>query len=88
MSELSDYFFKQARPVLMDVTYYMPDHAMLLQTFTWQMLDVAPDLPRVQKFLDYWHHNIEAVIKSVEVSAMTTGGRPTVLMPSFVTTIN
>lgn len=50
------------------VLYYMPDHPGLLQQFTWQTLDLAPDFPRIRQFLDFWRREIDAVIHSVELS--------------------
>jgi uncharacterized protein Usg len=55
-----------------EVLFYMPDHPSLLQTFMWQTLDEAPKYPRLNKFLDYWRREIEAVIHSVRVAH----GRP------------
>jgi uncharacterized protein Usg len=51
-----------------EVLYYMPDHPALLQSFTWQTLDLAPRYPRVRKFLDFWKAEIEAVIHSVRLA--------------------
>jgi uncharacterized protein Usg len=53
-----------------EVLYYMPDHPSLLQRFTWQTLDIAPEYPRVHKFLDFWRREIDAVIHSVAISAV------------------
>ena len=52
-----------------EVLYYLPDHPILLQRFLWQTLDLAPDYPRIHKFLEFWRLEIEAVIHSVTVSA-------------------
>ncbi|HEX8233622.1 MAG TPA: protein usg [Caulobacteraceae bacterium] len=52
-----------------EVLYYIPDHPSLLQSFLWQTLDVAPDFPRVHRFLDFWRAEIDAVIHSVQVTA-------------------
>jgi len=52
-----------------EVLYWMPDHPRLLQTFVWQTLDLAPRYPRVQKFLEHWRAEIEAVIHSVRVAS-------------------
>ena len=52
-----------------EVLYYMPDHPSLLQSFLWQTLDVAPEFPRVHRFLDFWRAEIDAVIHSVQVTA-------------------
>jgi uncharacterized protein Usg len=53
-----------------EVIYYMPDHPSLLQRFMWQTLDIAPDFPRVHEFLEFWRREIDAVIHSVNVSAV------------------
>jgi uncharacterized protein Usg len=50
------------------ILYRMPDHPHLLQSFQWQFADIAPDYPRLKKFLDHWKREIEAVIHSVEVA--------------------
>jgi uncharacterized protein Usg len=51
-----------------EIVYFMPDHPSLLQAFTWQTQDLAPDYPRIHAFLDHWRREIEAVIHSVRVS--------------------
>lgn len=51
-----------------EVLYYMPDHPALLQSFTWQTLDLAPSYPRIHKFLEFWRAEIEAVIHSVRLA--------------------
>ncbi len=53
-----------------EVIYYMPDHPALLQRFLWQTLDIAPEFPRVQRFLEFWRREIEAVIHSVSIGAV------------------
>ncbi|MEX6507154.1 usg protein [Jiella sp. M17.18] len=50
-----------------EVLYRMPDHPTLLQTFFWQFEDLAPDYPRLTRFLDHWEREIEAIIHSVRV---------------------
>ncbi|MBP0615227.1 usg protein [Jiella mangrovi] len=50
-----------------EVLYRMPDHPTLLQTFFWQFEDMAPDYPRLKRFLDHWEREIEAMIHSVRV---------------------
>ncbi len=53
-----------------EVIYYMPDHPALLQRFLWQTLDIAPEFPRVHRFLEFWRREIEAVIHSVSIGAV------------------
>jgi uncharacterized protein Usg len=52
-----------------EVLFYMPNHPSLLQSFAWQTLDIAPDYPRIQRFLDYWRREIDAVIHSVSITS-------------------
>ena len=40
---------------------------MFFSSFIWQTDDVRPEYPRVHKFLNYWHDNIEAVIEEIEI---------------------
>jgi len=60
----------QKAPVLIRVFYYMPDYRNLVQEFSWQTLDVPPTYPRINKFLEYWRYNIEAVIADIEMSIL------------------
>ena len=52
-----------------EVLYYMPDHPSLLQSFVWQTLDLAPEYPRIHRFLNYWKREIDAVIHSVRLAS-------------------
>ena len=54
--------------VTLNVLYWMPDYTHILQEFIWQTVDVRPEYPRVHKFLNYWHDNIEAVISEVNIA--------------------
>ena len=47
---------------------YLPDHPSLLQLFVMQQYDVAPNFPELDRFLDYWRREIEAVLHSVRVA--------------------
>jgi uncharacterized protein Usg len=51
-----------------EILYRMPDHPTFLQSFSWQFEDVAPDYPRLQRFLDHWKREVEAAIHSVRIS--------------------
>jgi uncharacterized protein Usg len=50
------------------VIYFIP-RTHILQTFCWQCDDIAPEFPRVHRFLNYWHEEIDAVISEVLVMA-------------------
>jgi uncharacterized protein Usg len=54
--------------VTLSILYWMPDHTHILQEFIWQTADISPEYPRVHKFLNYWHNNIEAVISEVNIA--------------------
>ena len=71
-----------------EVIYYMPDHPSLLQRFMWQTLDVAPDYPRVHEFLEFWRREIEAVIHSVNVSAVGEVRAPRVRIAGVISRLN
>ena len=51
-----------------EILYHMPDHPSILQSFVWQRLDLAPHYPRLQKFLDFWSHNLDGKLHSVNVA--------------------
>ena len=61
-----------------EITYHLPDHPSLLQTYIWQEFDIAPQYPRLQDFLQFWLKEIEGKLHSVKVC---TGGP---LMPNSV----
>ena len=72
---------KRKELVLLNVNYYLPDYKNIIQEFVWQTKDVTPELPRVHKFLNFWHHNIEAVISEVFV---TYGNEHEVRVTDFI----
>lgn len=45
--------------------YHMPDYAHVLNSFIWQDYDIAPDHPRLFKFIDFWQKEIEGRLHSV-----------------------
>ena len=54
--------------VPLNVLYWLPDYNNILQQFTWQTKDIVPEYPRVHKFLNYWHEEIDAVIAEVQIA--------------------
>lgn len=50
-----------------EITYHMPDYHDLLQVFIWQTLDLPPDFPRVQAFLDFWERELDGPLFSVRL---------------------
>ena len=67
--------------VLVDILYWMPDYNNVLQEFIWETDDYVPKLPRVNKFLNYWHKEIDAVINEVQISY---GDEPKIQYTDFV----
>ena len=54
--------------VTLNVYYWMPDYENILQQFIWQTMDVKPKYPRIHKFLDHWHNNIDAIVSEIQIS--------------------
>ncbi len=66
--------FGQYRLTTAEILYYLPDHPSLLQSFLWQQLDIAPEFPKLRRFLDFWVHNIEGKLHSVRVGQASLAG--------------
>ncbi len=54
-----------------EILYHLPDHPAVLQSYTWQQLDIAPGYPELHKFLKFWTREIEGKLHSVRVGAVT-----------------
>lgn len=48
-----------------EILYRMPDCQRLLQTFTWQDYDLAPEFPKLQGFLEFWQEELDGPLHSV-----------------------
>ena len=48
-----------------EITYHMPDYKHVLNTFTWQDYDLAPDHPKLYQFIAFWRAKIEGPLHSV-----------------------
>ncbi len=51
------------------ILYHMPDHPALLQTYIWQDLDLQPDFPTLQRFLNFWESNLDGRLHSVTIAS-------------------
>jgi uncharacterized protein Usg len=60
---------KDYRLTTAEILYRMPDHPGLLQSYIWQDMDIAPRYPVLQKFLDFWHRELEGEVHSVRVAS-------------------
>lgn len=56
------------RLVTAEILYHLPDHPGLLQSYLWQDYDLAPRLPVLHKFLDFWSRNLDGKLHSVKVA--------------------
>lgn len=45
--------------------YRMPDYRSVINEFIWQEYDLAPDFPRLFKFIEFWQEKIEGPLHSV-----------------------
>lgn len=79
---------KGYRLTLAEITYRMPDHQDLLQTFIWQDLDLAPDYPVLHKFLDFWQRELEGPLYSVKVASQCLVGDAKVRTPATVLSLH
>ena len=48
-----------------ELFYRMPDYQNVLNSFIWQEYDLAPDHPRLFKFIAFWLAEIEGPLHSV-----------------------
>ncbi len=55
------------RRSIAEILHHMPDHPGLLQSFIWQDLDLAPNVPALQKFLAFRTHNLDGTLHSERV---------------------
>lgn len=53
-----------------EILYRLPDHPIVLQSFVWQQLDIAPKYPVLRQFLDFWTREIEGKLHSVRVASV------------------
>jgi uncharacterized protein Usg len=47
------------------ILYRFPDHPHLLQTYLWQEYDLAPKLPALFKFIEFWKTKLDGPLHSV-----------------------
>ena len=52
-----------------EIVYHLPDNPVLLQSYVWQDLDLAPSFPALHRFLQFWEREIEGRLHSVRVGS-------------------
>lgn len=68
MSEFSR-MLNDYRLTTAEILYRLPDHPVLLQSYVWQDLDVAPAFPVLHKFLRFWEKELEGELHSITVAS-------------------
>ena len=63
--------------VSVNILYFLPDQRHILNEFHWQTLDICPRFPRMRRFIDYWHKEIEGKIKEVTITHVPHIPNPT-----------
>lgn len=48
-----------------ELFYRIPDYKHVLNSFVWQEYDVAPDHPKLFRFIEFWQDEIEGPLHSV-----------------------
>lgn len=48
-----------------EITYRLPDHPLILQSYIWQDYDIAPDFPELKGFLKFWQEKLDGPLHSV-----------------------
>lgn len=71
-----------------EIVYHMPDFPALLQSYTWQQVDLAPNFPALQQFLTFWANTLEGRIHSVRVATTGVHLRRKVSHADFVYTLH
>ncbi|MGB4100527.1 MAG: Usg family protein [Alphaproteobacteria bacterium] len=51
-----------------EIIYRLPDHPILLQTYIWQELDIAPRFPVLKKFLHFWESHLEGKLHTIKIA--------------------
>ena len=71
-----------------EITYHLPDHPGVLQTYVWQEFDLAPSFPALSKFLDFWNRNLDGKLHSVRVAHRELFGTANTRMAEAVLTLH
>lgn len=51
------------------IIYHLPDAPLLLQSYIWQELDLPPDFPALEEFLDFWERRLDGKLHSVRIAS-------------------
>jgi len=70
-----------------EITYHLPDHPHILQSFVWQNLDLVPTFPALHRFLAFWQRNLEGKVHSVKVACSGNDTKNTAHVGRMVVTL-
>ena len=73
MSQQPEQLIPVYRLTTAEILYHLPDHPHLLQSYTWQGLDLMPRFPVLTRFLGFWEENLDGPIHSVRVATAERG---------------
>lgn len=48
-----------------EMFYGLPDHPSVLNSYIWQDYDLAPDHPKLFKFIEFWRAQLDGPLHSV-----------------------
>ncbi len=51
-----------------ELIYHMPDYSHVLNSYVWQDYDLAPDHPKLFKFIEFWQDTLDGALHSVRFS--------------------
>lgn len=63
-----EYLLEGYRLATAEILYRLPDYPILLQSYIWQEYDLAPEFPKLRKFLFFWENNLDGPIVSVRLA--------------------
>lgn len=69
MADLRIQLLRDYRLTTAEIIYHLPDYPELLQSYIWQEYDMAPRFPVLNRFLDFWSHNLDGKLHSVYVAS-------------------
>ena len=52
-----------------EILYHLPDHPGLLQTYVWQGLALAPRVPALRGFREFWQRELDGKLHSIKVAS-------------------
>lgn len=78
MSDLGK-MLRDYRLTTAEILYRLPDHPVILQSYVWQDIDLAPQFPVLSKFLDFWEKELDGKLHSVKIASAE------LIMPSQIT---